>query len=254
MGIEGVLGRGEAAAMRRYFHKGRWGGEFSPDEVGSISRWMVMLCVVTFVGLKLLDPLGIINWFAALEVLGLSRVGVLDHFWIFQFITAPFVHASVVHLAFNMLALWTLGPAVERRLATGRYLAFSFACAFAGFGASMMLDHEGRLINLGYSSVIFGLLVAQATFFPDTPLIVFGFFPTRMKYAVIILGAIELYLIAWPENQGIAHAGHLAGAAVAWLLLRFWRREQANNSKGLQSIVRNLTRNRPGGGGVPSEL
>ena len=226
---------------------------------GRISHVLVIVCVAAFVGLRLLDKLGIVNWYTAIQILGLSHLGVFDHFWLFQFFTAPLLHASVVHLAFNMLALWTMGPGVQRMLGAKRYVMFSVACAFVGLTAAMLLDHDGRSIIFGYSSVIFGLLIAQATFFPDSQVVVFGFFPVRMKYAVVVLGAIELCLVAWPEDQCIAHAGHLFGAATAFVLLRLWKHDRAGALKGLLSkrilsTGRRRMRIRAVGRDVPREL
>ena len=45
-------------------------------------------------------------------------------------------------------------------------------------------------------------------------------FPLRMKYAVLIFGAIELYMTVSPGGDGVAHAAHLFGALGAFLYLK----------------------------------
>ena len=51
------------------------------------------------------------------------------------------------------------------------------------------LSADHGCILLGYSSVIFGLIVAQAMLFPDSLIMVFGLFPLKMKYAALLFGA-----------------------------------------------------------------
>ena len=42
------------------------------------------------------------------------------HFW--QLITYSFLHGSLMHIGFNMLAIWMFGSALERRAGELRYL------------------------------------------------------------------------------------------------------------------------------------
>jgi len=63
-------------------------------------------------------------------------------------------------------------------------------------------------------------LVAQALLFPNNVIAIFAFFPLRMKYAVLLLGTVELYLTIAPEQGGIAHAAQLFGVLSALLCLR----------------------------------
>ncbi len=49
----------------------------------------------------------------------------------FQIITSMFMHADVMHLGFNMLSLFFLGPYVERSLGTNRFLILYFLAGFA---------------------------------------------------------------------------------------------------------------------------
>ena len=83
-------------------------------------------------------------------------------------------------------------------------------------------------IVAGYSGVIFGLLVAQAVFFPNQVLYIYAFFPLKMKHAVLVLGAVALYLTLSPGRSGIAHVSHLFGALGAWVYLKATQRRRVD--------------------------
>jgi membrane associated rhomboid family serine protease len=188
--------------------------------LGSISLLIVVVCVLLFLGVTIVDVLNIYTRQKAVFLLGLSFTGVYRNHWYHQFVTAPFLHGSIQNLLFNMLTLWMLGPSVEDALGRRRYLFISFLCAGCAMVAFFFFNWGGRSVLLGYSGVIFGLLVAQAVFFPDHVISIFAFFPLRMKHAVMLLGAVELYLVISQEGGKMAHSVHLVGAVVAFFYLK----------------------------------
>lgn len=191
----------------------------APD---SVTTAVIAICVAAFLGLSVLDLLHVVDWDDAVGIFGISYVGVVRRLWLFEFMTAPFVHLDLTHLGFNMLSLWMLGPDVERRLGRARYVLFSALCGIASLAAFLTWSLGTGIVAFGYSGVIFGLLVAQATYFPDRMLMVWGLFPVRMRHAAPMLGAIELYLTLAAERGGnIANVGHLSGALAAWAYLRW---------------------------------
>lgn len=77
----------------------------------------------------------------------------------YRLVTAAFLHAGLLHIAFNMLALWQLGSILERLLGTWRYIALYFAGAVAGNTLSFLLRGE-QVVSLGASTAIFGFFSA----------------------------------------------------------------------------------------------
>ena len=65
------------------------------------------------------------------------------------------LHGSFLHLAFNMYALFLVGPIVERWYGSLRFLLFYLACAAAGSVASFVFG--GDVPSVGASGAIFGL-------------------------------------------------------------------------------------------------
>jgi len=76
-----------------------------------------------------------------------------------QVLTSAFSHYDVLHLAFNMLALYFLGPMLEQVLGRLRFLAVYFVSAFTGSAAVMLLSNPNSQ-TLGASGAIFGLMGA----------------------------------------------------------------------------------------------
>ena len=200
---------------------------------GSISLILVGVCTAGFLVTAMLGVTGICDRQEITSFLGLSYVGVFQQYWVHQLVTAPLMHANITHLLFNMLSLWMLGPGVEKVLGRRRYVLFSFFCAAASMAGWLLFNWGTGSIAVGYSGVIFGILVAQAVFFPDDIIALFAFFPLKMKYAVLLLGAVEFYLTVSPEDQGIAHAAHVFGAVAAFVYLGMVRWQDARAASRL---------------------
>ncbi|WP_260425115.1 rhomboid family intramembrane serine protease [Arachnia propionica] len=84
--------------------------------------------------------------------------GVASGGW-WQVLTSAFVHLHLVHLGFNMVALYFLGPQLERVLGRIRFLALYLISAVAGSALVMWLT-EPHVTTLGASGAIFGMMAA----------------------------------------------------------------------------------------------
>ena len=99
------------------------------------------------------NPSGsVINDFA------LRGVSVAGGEW-YRLVTGGFLHASLIHIGFNMILLFMLGRMLEPALGTPRFLALYFASLLAGaFGALLLTDP--LVSTLGASGAVFGLIGA----------------------------------------------------------------------------------------------
>lgn len=84
--------------------------------------------------------------------------GVSDGAW-WQLATSMFTHVELLHIGFNMVALWVLGPQLEMIFGRARYLAVYFLSGFAG-SALVYLLADAQTPTLGASGAIFGLMGA----------------------------------------------------------------------------------------------
>ncbi len=80
---------------------------------------------------------------------------------VWRMITSTFLHYGVMHLAFNMLALYVIGPFVEYWLGIRRYFFTYFAAGFGGAVLTLLFS-DPRQIVVGASGCVMGLIGASA--------------------------------------------------------------------------------------------
>src|SRR5690348_8455373 len=149
---------------------------------------------------------------------------VVTTFAVWQVVTYMFFHAGFMHILWNMLTLWMFGVELERMWGAQRFLRFYFACgigaAFTVILVAYALGGDPNSATLGSSGAIYGILMAYALLFPDR-LILFGFLiPIKVKYFVMIMGAVVFMNSFVSSQSGISQVAHLGGLVVAFLMLR----------------------------------
>jgi rhomboid protease GluP len=75
-----------------------------------------------------------------------------------RLITAMFVHIGIVHLAFNMFALFLFGGGIEQRYGKSRFLMLYFGAGVLGSATS--LAYSNTSLSAGASGAIFGIIGA----------------------------------------------------------------------------------------------
>jgi membrane associated rhomboid family serine protease len=73
-----------------------------------------------------------------------------------RLLTSAFLHGGVLHLLFNMYALFLFGPYVERALGTWRFIAAYATTALVG-SVFVYLLADPRILTIGASGAVFGL-------------------------------------------------------------------------------------------------
>jgi membrane associated rhomboid family serine protease len=150
------------------------------------------------------------------------------------FVTYMFLHGGLLHLAFNMLALFMFGPPVEERMGGRSFLTYYGLCGLGGAAFSFLLmqirpvDHP----IVGASAAIYGVLLAFAWAWPDQPIYVFPLpAPIPAKWLVTFAVVISLVLALLDLSSGVAHLAHLGGFATGFLYLKAadWRLAQAEH-------------------------
>jgi rhomboid protease GluP len=121
-------------------------------------------------------------------------------------ITPVFLHASILHIAFNMYALFLFGRGIEARFGHRRFLLLYFLSAFAGNVFSFLLTPEQ---SLGASTAIFGLLAAEAVFLIQNRQLL-GRQVNRSLLNLLFIAAINL-LFGITPGSGVDNFGHLGG-------------------------------------------
>ncbi len=70
-----------------------------------------------------------------------------------------FLHGFLLHIAFNMLALWWIGAPVEEYLGRGRFIGLYFVSGLAGSAGALLQAPTTPVV--GASGAIFGILGAM---------------------------------------------------------------------------------------------
>jgi len=147
-------------------------------------------------------------------------------FWPWQVITYGLLHGGLMHLAFNMLAVYMFGSDLERVWGGRRYMTYYLVCVLtAAFAQLAVTAWTGSIYpTVGASGGVFGLLLAFALYFPRrTVMLLIPPIPLPAWLFVTLYGALELYLGITGSASGVAHFAHLGGMLGGWLLIRHWR-------------------------------
>ncbi len=92
---------------------------------------------------------------------GLAPIQVIIGHDYWRMFTSMFLHSGIIHLAFNMYALWIVGGFIESAVGRGKFLLVYFVSGFAG-SVLVLLAGTPNVTVVGASGAIFGLFGALA--------------------------------------------------------------------------------------------
>jgi rhomboid protease GluP len=132
---------------------------------------------------------------------------------IWRLFTPIFLHGSILHIGFNMYALFYIGPTLERFYGRRRFLGLFLLSGFAGNVISFMFS---QYQSLGSSTAIFGLLGAEGVLIYQNREI-FGSIARRALSQVVIIAIVNLIIGLTPGIDNWGHIGGLIGGTLfAW--------------------------------------
>ncbi|MDO3625600.1 rhomboid family intramembrane serine protease [Mucilaginibacter sp. BT774] len=186
------------------------------------------------------------------------------NFRLWQIISYMFMHGSILHILFNMLALFMFGPILEHSVGPKRFLNLYFICgigaiilqwvvqaiqihsitggfiishpdldssymAFGPVAQKLYVIYNSPMV--GASGAICGVLVAFAMLYPNMEIIMLYFpVPIKAKYIIPAYLLLELWLgVKQSGGDNVAHFAHLGGALLGFLVVKFWRLNRPNN-------------------------
>jgi membrane associated rhomboid family serine protease len=160
----------------------------------------------------------------ALWPLGSSAMGAGFEPW--QLVSYAFLHGGLLHLAFNMFALYMFGGPIEQVFGGRRFLLYYAVCVVSAAltQLAVALASGGVYPTVGASGGVFGILLAFGMYFPNNRvMLLFPPIPMPARVFVFVYAAIELYLGVTGTQEGVAHFAHLGGMIGGYLMLRYWR-------------------------------
>jgi membrane associated rhomboid family serine protease len=153
---------------------------------------------------------------------------VADGDW-WRLITSAFLHANILHLLFNVLALWWFGTPVELFLGRARFLLVYIVSGLAGAAGALLASPDAATV--GASGAIFGILGAALVLERQRMYVLGG-----SALTIIVINVI--FSIAVPGISIGGHIGGLVGGALSTLALtHFGRRHPLYGRAGLAGIL-----------------
>jgi membrane associated rhomboid family serine protease len=142
-------------------------------------------------------------------------------------ITSQFLHASILHIAFNMLFLYIFGNNIEEQLGRVKYLCFYLACGTLAGLSQWFFSATSDVPSLGASGAIAGVMGAYILKFPQARIVTVlplgFFFPLFRVPAIYFLGfwfleqafngiaSLEAPASVGMQNGGVAYWAHAGG-------------------------------------------
>ena len=173
-----------------------------------------------------------------LRAIGLVPYNVVRKGEWWRLLTFSVVHAGPVHLGFNVVGLWALGPFVERTLGRLRFLAVYALSALAGglvlVGMFLVPGHDSETLLVGASGGVMGIVGATAA------ILLRGWRVEKARVALDRLVMLLALVVAQalidalvPMLSFTAHAtGVLVGFAAAWATMPTSGRSPTGTGRG----------------------
>jgi membrane associated rhomboid family serine protease len=175
----------------------------------------ILICVLVYVIQVVANP--------ALQKFTLNPYNVFRGDW-YRIISSPFMHGNFMHILMNIVSYWTLGSTLERKLGS-LFMFFTILWSIImsslfhiAMATAMLLWTKGPFYgnSLGFSGVLFHLLVLECNLNPTLSRNIFGMLQMQSKYYPYAL--LILIQVIMPN---ISFLGHLSGIFVG-SLQRLW--------------------------------
>jgi rhomboid protease GluP len=149
------------------------------------------------------------------------RVTVLGEYW--RLFTANFLHIGLMHLAFNLYALYIVGTEVEMFYGPWRFLVIYLLTGLSGAIASYAFTYG---LSAGASTAIFGLIGTLVAFFVRNRDVFGEMSRSRLSNLMIVIAINVFYGMSVGTIDNWGHAGgFIGGVILGWLLCPFYQVE-----------------------------
>lgn len=147
-----------------------------------------------------------------------SSVGEDHEYW--RLLTATFLYGGPMHLALNMLGLWSGGRELNRLYGNAQFLLIYFGSALAGSALSLHFSAQ-QSVSVGASGAVFGVLGALFVALYRHRAHLAGL---NAKKVLTSQGVFMVFALAQGfAKDGIDNAAHVGGLVVgcllAWMLV-----------------------------------
>jgi uncharacterized protein len=184
--------------------------------------WLSGLCIIVFI-LQLVVP-GFTEFF-------ILNKNAINNYEIWRFVSAIFLHGSVIHLLYNLFALFVFGLILEKKIGSYRFL---FVFFFSGIIANI-ISVNFYASSLGASGAIMGIIGCLTIISPLMMVWAFGLLMPMFIAAIVwVIG--DILGVFMPSEVG--NIAHLSGVGVGFLIGLILRRFRVKKMEGRNSVVR----------------
>ena len=200
--------------MRYQFQSEQGNLSFRPQYFPEAIKFLILINVVLFFFRYIA-----VDQFDLAEIFGLSSVDIWPMIW--QPITYMFIHGDFFHVFMNMFVLWMFGSEMESIWGRKEFLKYYFITGI-GSGLIWLLFNINNPYSLliGASGAIYGILLAYGLMFPNRKVLIYFLFPIKVKFFVILLGAIAFFSSIGDGGSNISHLTHLSGMLIGFIYLK----------------------------------
>lgn len=145
--------------------------------------------------------------------------------------TAALLHASLMHLLFNMWALYVLGPQIERSVGSAPFLALYLAAAGMGGVFAQELTST-PFVAVGASGAIFGLFGIWLNLAVRRRNTAYGrSLLSQLGFLLLINAALPLMF------PNISWEAHLGGFVTGFVVGEIWSRIKGPRTEQIRTVV-----------------
>ena len=174
---------------------------------------VLLLCINLGIAFFTLQPSGV--WYRALmQVASLIPPLVLQQDEWYRLLTYGFLHGNLLHIGFNMMALYQMGPLLEPAVGSKRFFVLYIITMATGGAADLLFRGQTFVVAVGASGALCGLIGGGIAYAHQRG-------EREIRDALINwVGGMVVYSILFEVVGGI-HVDHLAhgGGLVGGLLL-----------------------------------
>jgi rhomboid protease GluP len=171
----------------------------------AVNALVFVLMVVSGVSIITPTTADIINWGGNYGPLTLS-----GDWW--RLITCVFVHIGIIHIAFNMYALYMVGVYLEPLLGKTKYVA-AYLCTGIFASLASLWWHKEPVASAGASGAIFGIYGVFLALL-STSLI-----PKQIRNSLLqSIGIFVVYNLVYGMKSGVDNSAHIGGLVSGLLI------------------------------------
>lgn len=135
-----------------------------------------------------------------------------------RMVSSAFLHADLMHLAFNMIALYSFAPVVTSMFGDIIFIIIYLASLFFGSILTMVFHGKDYAYKaVGASGAVTGIIYSAILLYPDMTILIFGIIPMPAYLFGIGYLLYSIYGMK-AKNDNIGHTAHFGGAIGGYVI------------------------------------